>query len=104
MQLISLQEDVLLPDQFEKHKKKYYESSDFVKQAECFWPVRKAEELALSAEQKRSVDSELKQKVKEAVTILVQEEPNLEKVIDPARYSTFTKLVRCDGNCEMVKS
>ena len=51
-----------------------------------------AEELELPEQIKTQCDAEVK-KPKKEVACLVKEEPNIERVIDPSRYSTLQRLL-----------
>ena len=80
-----------------------------MKKDESAWPVREVEDLSLSEAQRSSIAKEEKksaEKPKEVVMV-AKSVRNLEKVIDPTRFSTMTKLLRVTALClkfiEMVK-
>ena len=81
------------PDVLDQKKDEWFHSQKWVKEDESSWPTRTVEELVLSEEQKQDISKEIRKK-EQKVTILAKDERSIEKIIDPARYSTFTKLLR----------
>ena len=82
------------PDVLDKQRDTWFHGPKWLLHDESTWPARTAEELVLSEEQKRDISQEIKKAEKKKVTILAQDERHIEKIIDPARFSTFTKLLR----------
>ena len=91
------------PDQLDKRKDEWFHGPKWLLGEESTWPVRKAEELVMTEQQKSLVDKEEKKKeakVKEKVVLLSKaEEVDLDEIIDPTRYSTLTKLLRITALC-----
>ena len=89
------------PDQLERQKEEWFHAPEWVKKSDSEWPVRKVEELSLSETQRTSIAKEekkLSEKQKEVV-LVAKNERSLEKVIDPNRFSTMTKLLRVRALC-----
>ena len=81
------------PDQFDKRKYEWIHAPNWVLEDVSTWPVRKAEELVLSEQQKLCVDKEEKKtesKVKKDVVLLSKAEVDLEEIFAPTRYSTLS--------------
>ena len=93
------------PDQLDKQKQIWFHGPEWLLQKESSWPIRKADELDLSEEQKRCIDKEEKKSTKKEVALASIGECSenvdykIKNVIDPEKYSSLDKLLRVTAIC-----
>ena len=89
-----------IPEHLEKQKEQWFHGPGWMKDDVARWPIKLAKEVEIPEEVKMRLANEIKKsEVKQEVTCLTTEDINIEKVIDPTRYSSFTMLLRITALC-----
>jgi hypothetical protein len=86
------------PEELQKQRDRWFYSSSFVRKPISEWEVKHSSELQLTEDMQKAMEDELVKNVKKA-TCLSKENWSLEKVFEPQRYSSCTKLYRITSLC-----
>ena len=66
---------------------------DWLRRIEEEWPVKDVEELEMTAESRETIDQETKKETV-AACIVIPETRSIKNIIDPKRFSSFSRLLR----------
>ena len=89
-----------LPHKFREHEEEWFNGKIWLKKDKKEWPAKQVNELQMNKSNEEVLQRELRKAevIKETVC-LGMEVANIERVIDPKRYSTLSKLLSVTSIC-----